>query len=309
MLWLTSVIICSLLFAQVHCQCETIATRGGTRNPEECVFPFRYNGKTYRECTIDQDPDGRRWCSVQVDINGNHVTNRRKWGHCNGRKCPTTGTRTTCITNGSGKAPAGSLCVFPFKFRSRTFHSCTREFDSRNRPWCSTKIDSRGKHVLGNWGHCQCVGLPEPPIIPPSISPPPPTPPIPLPPTPTIAPPPPTPIPKPLDRGDFLPRYGSRYCSDRSRFVPQIVNGTPASINEFKFAAAIGFQMSGSRIVYGCGGSLINRWYVLSAAHCFNDPLRFRAVQVRLGELDFKTDPDCIGSNCAPTHQSVSCST
>ena len=50
----------------------------------QCVFPFGYQGKTYNGCTIADAPDNKKWCSVQVDENGNHIGGRGLWGHCSG---------------------------------------------------------------------------------------------------------------------------------------------------------------------------------------------------------------------------------
>jgi len=50
----------------------------------------------------------------------------------------------------------GKRCQFPFRYREKVFASCTREFDNDNKPWCSTKTDKQGNHVIGEdeWGHC-----------------------------------------------------------------------------------------------------------------------------------------------------------
>jgi len=51
-----------------------------------------------------------------------------------------------CLTTG------GQACVFPFKFGAVTFNSCTTA--GGYAPWCSTKVDSNGVHVGGNFGDC-----------------------------------------------------------------------------------------------------------------------------------------------------------
>ena len=47
-------------------------------------------------------------------------------------------------------------CVFPFTVGNNTYPECTRNHDDFGQPWCSTKVDSNGKHVSGSehWGYC-----------------------------------------------------------------------------------------------------------------------------------------------------------
>ena len=59
-------------------------TESGPEPGRPCVFPFIYNGVTYKECTsVDWD---QPWCSTEVTDNQNHVEG--KWGNC----------KTTCTT-------------------------------------------------------------------------------------------------------------------------------------------------------------------------------------------------------------------
>ena len=50
----------------------------------------------------------------------------------------------------------GRLCQFPFTFKETTYTSCTGDDDPSGEPWCSTRVDARGRHVPngGHWGHC-----------------------------------------------------------------------------------------------------------------------------------------------------------
>ena len=50
-------------------------------------------------------------------------------------------------------------CQFPFKLSGQTFFNCTDHQDPDGRLWCSTKVDSNGKHVggEGNWGYCNLI--------------------------------------------------------------------------------------------------------------------------------------------------------
>lgn len=50
----------------------------------------------------------------------------------------------------------GDECVFPFIFRGNKYNGCTTEYDFDNKAWCSTKVNSNGEHIRGNWGYCSC---------------------------------------------------------------------------------------------------------------------------------------------------------
>ena len=55
----------------------------GVPNPiEECVFPFRYAGKTYSKCTNHMACASCYWCGTKYD-----VTDDSGWGVCRG-DCP-----------------------------------------------------------------------------------------------------------------------------------------------------------------------------------------------------------------------------
>ena len=57
---------------------------------------------------------------------------------------------------------------------------------------------------------------------------------------------------------------------------PFVVGGVDAELSDYTFMALLGFDYR-DRIVYTCGGSVINKFYVLTAAHCneASNPIRY----------------------------------
>ena len=62
--------------------CRTVGT-----NAKPCVFPFRYAGVEYTECTPRDSDTGQPWCATEVDSEGWVVDH--KWGDCD-TGCPGT---------------------------------------------------------------------------------------------------------------------------------------------------------------------------------------------------------------------------
>ena len=99
--------------------------------------------------------------------------------------------------------------------------------------------------------------------------------------------------------GTFLPNLSQ--CATAPLF-PRVVGGTKARPEDYTFPVLLGKNLNG-RFFYGCGGSLINRKYVLTAAHCT------RPDVVLVGDTDLTTDCDCRGQGpariCAAKPQRV----
>ncbi|GJQ76775.1 hypothetical protein Trydic_g15615 [Trypoxylus dichotomus] len=72
----------------------------------------------------------------------------------------------------------------------------------------------------------------------------------------------------------------------------KITNGEKATLGQFPFMVLLGYTrkvFQEAVIQFICGGTIINEYYVLTAAHCFRSSLTF----IRLGELDTRNKTDC----------------
>ncbi len=49
------------------CFLNTQATQ--EREAKRCVFPFKFKGRTYLECTADHSVNGKEWCATEVRRN------------------------------------------------------------------------------------------------------------------------------------------------------------------------------------------------------------------------------------------------
>jgi secreted trypsin-like serine protease len=103
---------------------------------------------------------------------------------------------------------------------------------------------------------------------------------------------------KPYD-GEVLPEAENleNYCGNEQT-DGFIVGGEIAKQGAYPFIAAMGIEnpQKPEEIIYVCEGSLINRRYVLTAAHCHSKEAPI--VEVLLGEYDMSRDPDCSGPSC-----------
>ncbi|XP_058448816.1 uncharacterized protein LOC131428788 [Malaya genurostris] len=112
-------------------------------------------------------------------------------------------------------------------------------------------------------------------------------------PPPTAAPPTP---PAPITEGPPVPKNNdvirlptpSDGCGYSKVEHTRVVGGVPAALNGWPWMALIGYKNTLGEVSFKCGGSLITKRHVLTAAHCIRKDLS----SVRLGEHDTSTDTE-----------------
>ncbi|XP_052893261.1 serine protease easter-like [Anopheles moucheti] len=74
--------------------------------------------------------------------------------------------------------------------------------------------------------------------------------------------------------------------------INRIAHGNATRVFEYPWMVLLRY-LSNGQLLDGCGGSLINNRYVLTAAHCIKTPSRLQLSKVRLGEHDKRKEEDC----------------
>ncbi|XP_053674393.1 CLIP domain-containing serine protease B8-like [Anopheles nili] len=101
-------------------------------------------------------------------------------------------------------------------------------------------------------------------------------------------------------------RVASRLAFDddscgKQSYIPKIRGGQLAEIDEFPWMAMLLYVRGNDRPVQGCGGALISRTFVITAAHCVTgrkfQQAKGRLAYVRLREYNTYTNPDCVYEN------------
>ncbi|XP_046819201.1 CLIP domain-containing serine protease 2-like [Vespa crabro] len=92
----------------------------------------------------------------------------------------------------------------------------------------------------------------------------------------------------------------------------RIIGGKNANMGAYPWIARIGYIIVKSNPInfkgldFICGGTLINKYNVVTAAHCVtNLPKWLKITDVRLGEYNTMTDPDCEKGYCAEPVQDI----
>ena len=73
--------------------------------------------------------------------------------------------------------------------------------------------------------------------------------------------------------GLWKPNEDKGECGEKVNF-DQLLGGSITKLGEITFMALLGYEKLPGQIFYTCGASIINKWYVLTAAHCIENDLR-----------------------------------
>jgi len=83
---------------------------------------------------------------------------RAEWKACTGGSCNSAGSGEVkspgserCADH-QGRGKFKFQCQFPFKYESKWYNSCTKDY--HHTEWCSTKTDASNIHIEGEWGNC-----------------------------------------------------------------------------------------------------------------------------------------------------------
>jgi len=91
----------------------------------------------------------------------------------------------------------------------------------------------------------------------------------------------------------------------------RIVGGQDAVLGQYPWLVNLGYQQEGrANTLFKCGGTLIGKQHVLTAAHCVTElPRNFKLKVIRVGEHDLDKEEDCDGTGqskiCAPAPQDM----
>ncbi|XP_014217925.1 serine protease easter [Copidosoma floridanum] len=128
------------------------------------------------------------------------------------------------------------------------------------------------------------------------------------------------PLPPNVNKHPRLPLVNRENCGISSNHQPFIFGGSKTHLFEYPWMALIGYiaddneRPRGSSVVpvFRCSGTIINRRYVLTAAHCLVDlPKGMKVSFVRVGEYNLNRMRDCERLDegtitiCANEHQDI----
>jgi len=237
-----------------------------------CQLPFQYKEVTYNGCTDIDSIDGEYWCPTHIHENGSFSGQH---GSCR-TDCPKVLSRkprdVVCGRQSECVPQANCPDFQNLKKKFQTLGKNTREYKEKLIE-LKNRVCNRDK----KWVCCLRNTNP--------------------------------------DSMSWLPGKGN--CGINPELPPQrVFGGEKTNPGMFPFTALLGYQVykkkwveqikawrNGTALDYECGGTLINKWFVLTAAHCHQK--RKPIASVRLGDWWVGNGKmrDCDGGFCLPPVQ------
>jgi len=302
------------------CQRVCNVQESGSKTRQRCKFPFKFKGKTFRSCTKFEDPDEKLWCSTKVDDDGKHIGKKGFWGHCekgryckyghviskiqdyldDGLKIKDYCTKDEFKTNDIEKYRGREECAckpiakcewtsrlqklsdkLPSKapLRKRIVQLMRDSIcDYKTKTVHCCKEDGKAVDELEDTSEDYVDDAPRRTLL------------------------------RQEDAGNWIPNAEKGECGQDLLFqfiVCDDKDGCAAKRNEFPYMALLGYDvLNNGKIFYTCGASVINKKYVLTAAHCHNDEKYVERIkEVIVGEYVVGEDPDCEHGSCSPPIQ------
>jgi len=306
----------------------------GSLIEKPCQFPFIYDNETYYGCTLKDTENGEPWCSTKTDpLTYEHITKIGAYGDCDD-SCPSDqvgkndfdeyAEQSNSLYANESEALSAIRVSLEFGVRTTgkiyedcqcaTFKQCNWSNNQLNRinRLSKNSASRRGQVKYFRDRICDfkdrtvycCSGQTAPRTnahlsflralkdLPVDFSQ-------------SDKPSRPSTTARPRDpknnkeSGQWRPSGDKGECGTTTT-ISNIVGGSITKLGDFPYMALLGYDVFG-QIYYTCGGSLINKWYVLTAAHCVQDtqgPLS----EIVLGEHVVGKDPDCKKGRrqCAP---------
>ncbi|XP_040579851.1 venom peptide isomerase heavy chain [Lepeophtheirus salmonis] len=218
-----------------------------------CIFPFVYYGKKYDKCTTAYEADERPWCATRIIKNSRELRgDSNDWGYCDS-KCPFIDFFGKSFKNGTTIIPPSTIITTASPTRILSSHSISPGTTSTDITF-STTPHSRKKSTISHSSQFFSNGNDT--------------------------------------EGTWIPNQSKNECGNALNYG-FIFGGKDATLGEFPFVALLGYESVSIKRNYDylCGGVLINRRYVITAAHCETDEKPIKTVV--LGEFDIRDDPDC----------------
>ena len=127
-------------------------------NNRLCIFPFKYDGFEFNQCTTHKTVNGKAWCASEVDHDG--IAQCYQKENCD--DCSSSYPRveppssiSTDINN--------RLCIFPFKYDGFEFNQCTTHKSVNGKAWCASEVDDYANAQCHQKENCDDCSFPRPP--------------------------------------------------------------------------------------------------------------------------------------------------